>query len=222
MKIEKPARFMERQAERIRVLEAEVARASADRDRACAALEADVARASADRDSARADLARMSLELDRLKDTALICAHCEAQPAVCFGRYEDAGEPEPACGACCGHGNEDGWCIPIGDLPGWAASVDATAREMRADLEIARAELAAESRRAEAAERALSELRAATADLAERERAIDDREKAMDDREKAMAALVAQHEARMRRREREEAAAILNRRAVRGMLPGVR
>jgi len=41
------------------------------------------------------------------------CAMC-GKPAACFGLYEvPDGEPSYACGSCCGHGNEDGWCLPI-------------------------------------------------------------------------------------------------------------
>ncbi len=41
------------------------------------------------------------------------CAHC-GEPATCFGVYEDPSGPvERACDACCGHGNEDGWCESI-------------------------------------------------------------------------------------------------------------
>lgn len=39
------------------------------------------------------------------------CAGC-LQPATCAGEYEGAGLAR-ACDACCGHGNEDGWCEPI-------------------------------------------------------------------------------------------------------------
>jgi len=46
------------------------------------------------------------------------CAIC-GKPATCIGVYEDPeGEPEPACDDCCGHGNEDGWCRPIGQHGG--------------------------------------------------------------------------------------------------------
>lgn len=37
------------------------------------------------------------------------CAICSG-PAACVGRY-DADTYDPACDACCGHGNEDGHCI---------------------------------------------------------------------------------------------------------------
>lgn len=43
----------------------------------------------------------------------IICAVCGA-PATCVGAYEGATDPEPACDGCCGHGNEDGWCEPLG------------------------------------------------------------------------------------------------------------
>lgn len=44
------------------------------------------------------------------------CAHCGERIAVCVGAYEDS-DVALACGECCGHGNEDGWCSPIAELP---------------------------------------------------------------------------------------------------------
>ena len=41
------------------------------------------------------------------------CRTCFA-PATCIGAYEGSTTPEPACDTCCGHGNEDGWCQPLG------------------------------------------------------------------------------------------------------------
>jgi len=38
--------------------------------------------------------------------------NCGARPA-CVGAYEGMTEIEPACNACCGHGNEDGRCWPL-------------------------------------------------------------------------------------------------------------
>jgi protein gp37 len=48
---------------------------------------------------------------DRLWDTVRRTSACRGcgGPATCFGAYE-GGSPEPGCDACCGHGNEDGWC----------------------------------------------------------------------------------------------------------------
>lgn len=44
------------------------------------------------------------------------CLRCElcGQPAACYGKYDGMLRPEHHCDACCGHGNEDGWCDPIG------------------------------------------------------------------------------------------------------------
>lgn len=40
------------------------------------------------------------------------CDHCEERDAVCVGRYEDPDLPLSfACNECCGHGNEDGFCV---------------------------------------------------------------------------------------------------------------
>ncbi len=49
----------------------------------------------------------------------LICATC-GEPAACLGRYEDEANPwEYACNKCCGHGNEDGECHMLEDVPEW-------------------------------------------------------------------------------------------------------
>jgi hypothetical protein len=64
----------------------------------------------ADADDARTDAGHFIAAID---DDAT-CDHCKRRPAVCIGRYEDDGPPESACNKCCGHGNEDGWCMPIG------------------------------------------------------------------------------------------------------------
>lgn len=42
----------------------------------------------------------------------VLCATCLA-PATCMGAYECAVVFEPACDGCCGHGNEDGSCMPV-------------------------------------------------------------------------------------------------------------
>lgn len=46
--------------------------------------------------------------------TGVLCHICE-KPAVCIGQYDNMERPLPACGECCGHGNEDGWCEPLND-----------------------------------------------------------------------------------------------------------
>jgi hypothetical protein len=46
-----------------------------------------------------------------------ICGQCGERPAACIGSYEgggDGGGESPACDVCCGHGNEDGRCRPLG------------------------------------------------------------------------------------------------------------
>lgn len=40
-----------------------------------------------------------------------VCANC-GKPATCYGAYEDC-PAGFACDECCGHGNEDGWCVPL-------------------------------------------------------------------------------------------------------------
>ncbi len=39
------------------------------------------------------------------------CYACK-KPATCVGQCEDS-ELEFCCDECCGHGNEDGWCIHL-------------------------------------------------------------------------------------------------------------
>lgn len=41
------------------------------------------------------------------------CAHCGKKPVACHGGYEGIERPSFACDECCGHGNEDGRCIPV-------------------------------------------------------------------------------------------------------------
>jgi hypothetical protein len=36
-------------------------------------------------------------------------------PAACYGAYEGM-PPDFACNECCGHGNEDGWCVSVEDI----------------------------------------------------------------------------------------------------------
>ena len=82
-----------------------------------------------------------SAEAERLRELLPCCAQCTQRPAVCFGAYE-GGEPNagpaPACDACCGHGNEDGWCLPIADLPGWAATVEHNAELLAGECDALR------------------------------------------------------------------------------------
>jgi len=45
------------------------------------------------------------------------CGHCAVGEAVCFGCHEGDDSPIAfACDDCCGHGSEDGWCYPLGEL----------------------------------------------------------------------------------------------------------
>jgi len=50
--------------------------------------------------------------IEELEATALACHVC-GKPAACIGRYGTDDAYSPACGTCCGHGNEDGWCRPV-------------------------------------------------------------------------------------------------------------
>jgi hypothetical protein len=42
-----------------------------------------------------------------------VCANC-GKPATCYGSYEGHEVRGYACDDCCGHGNEDGECHPVG------------------------------------------------------------------------------------------------------------
>lgn len=50
----------------------------------------------------------------------ITCAECNDALAVCIGRYDAMTEYAPACSDCCGHGNEDGHCLPISEWIPWA------------------------------------------------------------------------------------------------------
>jgi hypothetical protein len=72
--------------------------------------------------------------------TVAVCAFC-GQPAGCFGQYADH-DKGFACDECCGHGNEDGWCVDIETLK--ASCIPVAPPEPVADAELP--ELTAEER----------------------------------------------------------------------------
>jgi hypothetical protein len=76
----------------------------------------------------RAEVARLTAENERLRTALPACAHCDQGSAACFGQYDSEGDGAAACDVCCGHGNEDGWCVPLTDLPGWVETVSLNAR----------------------------------------------------------------------------------------------
>lgn len=41
---------------------------------------------------------------------SILCEHCGAKPATCYGKYEGMTTSAYACDDCCGHGCEDGKC----------------------------------------------------------------------------------------------------------------
>jgi len=43
----------------------------------------------------------------------VVCYWCKTLPAVCVGAYESQLVEQPACGTCCLHGCEDGYCAPL-------------------------------------------------------------------------------------------------------------
>lgn len=63
------------------------------------------------------------------------CASCGVNTATCFGAYEDPeAQPGFACDDCCGHGNEDGWCVPIAEIPAKWAQVAALSEKYEQEL----------------------------------------------------------------------------------------
>ena len=62
-----------------------------------------------------------------------MCSSC-GRPATCVGRYEGHGSRSPACDECCGHGNEDGRCEPVGDAHPVNPNVVSVAADMLRDV----------------------------------------------------------------------------------------
>lgn len=82
-------------------------------------------------------------EIALLASSIPICRRCERRPATCFGAHgTGAGSVlGVACDQCCGHGSDDGWCVPLEDLPDWACAAHARAEALRVELEALRAEI---------------------------------------------------------------------------------
>lgn len=83
----------------------------------------------ADDDALEADLEALRFARDiilthnaRVAETAALrashpeCANC-GNPAACLGSYETNDAWAYACGDCCAHGNEDGCCFPLAEVP---------------------------------------------------------------------------------------------------------
>lgn len=74
------------------------------------------------------------------EDLGALCAHC-AKPATCIGRYEDGSNPiDAACDECCGHGNEDGWCVRLAEVPSMMNKIDRARKRADDEVERLRAE----------------------------------------------------------------------------------
>ena len=56
----------------------------------------------------------LSEELEQLRESHPKCLCC-GKLASCMGSYDEAWGY--ACDECCGHGNEDGQCFPLADVP---------------------------------------------------------------------------------------------------------
>lgn len=73
------------------------------------------------------------------------CYHCGIQ-ATCYGRYGNV-FPCYCCDDCCGHGNEDGHCEPVEDLPWWGEDYGEEIGDAYAALDQLGGSLPAEKRR---------------------------------------------------------------------------
>lgn len=58
----------------------------------------------------------LEAEVARLRVWHPKCSHC-GKLAACLGSYESNDAWGYACSECCGHGNEDGCCFPLADIP---------------------------------------------------------------------------------------------------------
>lgn len=70
-----------------------------------------IAELIAQRDAQTRHIAELIEEKEDVFD--VVCHHCRSKPAVCVGAYDNQTEELPACGDCCGHGCEDGNCVPL-------------------------------------------------------------------------------------------------------------
>lgn len=81
-----------------------------------------------------------------------VCVGCGA-PATCFGSYETELTPGYACDGCCGHGNENGCCEPVGEerlpliLSRVVAAVVPRGEKLKHPVDVVVREMAAELRR---------------------------------------------------------------------------
>lgn len=79
-------------------------------------------------------------DVERVRDT-LLCAHCEIEPATCLGSYEQL-PYSLACDVCCGHGSEDGHCLPVEDaIPLISARLESRSEDLdKAEATLSRIE----------------------------------------------------------------------------------
>lgn len=71
----------------------------------------------------RTQIDRLKAELEKANDKPITMLkamaegteHCDmcGKPATCLGAYESEENLGFACDECCGHGNEDGWCVQV-------------------------------------------------------------------------------------------------------------
>lgn len=62
----------------------------------------------------RTENARLRAQVEGEDERTPRCHTC-GNVATCFGSYE-MHSPAFACDTCCGHGNEDGWCLTLSEL----------------------------------------------------------------------------------------------------------
>ena len=95
----------------------------------------------------QAEADQLRSDVERLRGEMNSCPHC-GDPATCFGEYEtcDGTGFGFGCDTCCGHGNEDGWCRPIAELPDYlrdtaisVSTLSESVDDLRAEAERLRA-----------------------------------------------------------------------------------
>lgn len=69
-------------------------------------------RLSADDERHDEESAAAKRTITALAEGNLVCSMC-GKPATCVGYGEGPEHMGLGCDECCGHGNEDGWCIPL-------------------------------------------------------------------------------------------------------------
>ncbi len=78
-------------------------------------MEQEIRALKSERDDLKTELAIACEAITGFVEAGIRCFHCRKRLATCVGAYEGTKEQLSACDECCGHGNEDGWCVPISE-----------------------------------------------------------------------------------------------------------